>query len=208
MFNFTPKEDANQAFADVPHYDEARKEDGWQGHTTSRSLETLKSDVVAAMGRVGGLVHSFQRGSYTIGGQEREGIVIHYSVEGPGGQMVYGRLDIAALPYKPPYGGNRSHSRYKSACKMQEDKALRMALYNVAEALRAQWVLSQLNPAYVPLMPWMIGDNKSGMTLSQAYLSEGYGRNLLPPGEDGDKAIRTEFEPDDEEAVEGEFTEK
>lgn len=206
-FEFTPNQEQDSMPFDVPFYTEARTQDGWQGHTTSRSYETLKSDVTTAMGRIGGTINAFQRGTYRIGGHDRQGLAIHYSIEGPNGQMVYGRLDVAALPYPEPYGGNKYHSRYDNAVKNQIDKTLRMALYNVAEALRAQWVLKQLNPAYIPLMPWMIGDKVSGMTLSQAYLSDGFTRNLLPPGEEGDEGIQQKLDPD-EDAIEGEFKEK
>lgn len=195
---FTPYDEDGPTL-DVPYFNEARKEDGWQGHTTNRSYDSLKRDVTNAIAALGGMVNSIQRGQYSIAGLDREGIVIHYTLEGKDGQMVKGRIDVAALPYEEPYNGNKSHSRYKEAAETRKDQTVRMALYNVVEALKAQWALKQLNPSYVPLIPFVLADSESGRTLSQLYLGEGYTRKMLPPGDAGESAIEGQFTVKDDD---------
>ena len=157
--HFTPEGRSSQLLR-VPFASEARAQDGWQGQNTGRSVETLKSGIVQAMARLGGVVHGFQRGSFRIDDQDRAGVQITYSVEAPGGKMVYGRLDIAALPVRPP-ARNRNFQR---VLERRNEDALAMALYNVVQAMRAQWVLAQLNPGYVPLMPWLLANKNQTLT--------------------------------------------
>lgn len=187
---FMPDKDEGPTL-DVPYFGEARKEDGWQGQGTTRSYDSLKARLTEAMARLGGVVHTVQRGVYTLGGVERVGAQIHYSIEGPGGQMYYGRMDIAALPVIEP----KQSARYQEVMRNRQKKSLAMALYNVVEALRAQWVLKQMNPAYVPLMPWLLA--KDDKTISQTYIEAGIGTALLPaPSKEGKEKgdiVRGEF---------------
>jgi len=185
---FIPDKDEGPTLT-VPYFDEARKEDGWQGQGTTRSYDSLKSALTNAIARLDGVVHSIQRGTYSIGGIERTGAQISYSIAGPGGQMIYGRLDIAALPVREP----KRTSRYQEVMRNRLDKAMAMALYNVTEALKAQWVLKQMNPSYVPLMPWLLA--KPDKTLSESYIEAGIGLALPAP----------EGEPPDHDVVEGDF---
>jgi len=162
--------------SNVPYLDEARAADGWQGQETNLSYDRLKSELTGVMARLGGIVHGFQRGIYTIGDHDRAGVQVRYSVEGPGGAMIYGRLDVAALPIKEP-----TRNRYDAGkiLRGRQEKALAMALYNVVHSLRAQWVLKQLNPGYIPLMPWLLA--KGGHTLSELYADAGFTKALMPP---------------------------
>lgn len=172
---FTPRNEDGPAM-DVPYMDEARAADGWQGQGTTLSYERLKSQIADAISRLGGVVHRFQRGDYVMeGGLTRAGLQIHYSLEGPGGAMVYGRLDVAALPTKRPKQRDRGGSIFRG----RQEKALTMAMYNMAAVLRAQWVLKQLNPGYVPLLPWLL--DKKGRTLTQSYADAGMSPALMPP---------------------------
>jgi hypothetical protein len=171
---FVPIED-DKPTVDVPYLDEARATDGWQGQDTSLSYDRLKSELTNVLARLGGMVSTFQRGAYEIGGLKRAGVQVSYSIEGPNGVMVRGRLDVAALPVKGP---KRQHG-WAETLRKREDAALRMALYNVVQALRSQWVLKQLNPGYIPLMPWLLG--KGDATLSELYAEAGYTRALMPP---------------------------
>lgn len=175
--DFTPDKDSGPTI-DVPYFDEARSQDGWQGQGTTVSYDRLKSDVTNALARLGGVVGAIQRGAYQIGKVSRPGVQIQYSVEGPNNQMVYGRLDIAALPIKEP----KRRANWQAVQRSREDAALRMALYNVVEALRAQWVLKQLNPGYIPLMPWLLA--KGNATLSELYAASGFTKALMPPKPD------------------------
>lgn len=171
---FTPEDNGNPIL-DVPFYDEARAADGWQGQSTTRSFNTLKSDLANTIARLGGVVHRIQRGSYEIGGLAREGAQVHYSIEGWDGQMIYGRIDVAALPIKK----QSQRSGWQQRLRKKQEQSLCMALYNVIEALRAQWVLKQLNPSYVPLMPWLL--NRENQTVSEAYLEAGINKALPAP---------------------------
>jgi hypothetical protein len=172
--DFVPDTDQGPTI-DVPYYGEARAEDGWQGQGTTRSFDALKSEITQAMSRLGGVVHGFQRGTYMLGKLERAGVQVHYSVEGPDGKMIYGRLDVAALPVQKP----AQRINWKETMRRRMEASLSMALYNVAQALKAQWVLKQLNPSYMPLMPWLFG--KGDKTLSEIYLDRGYLKALMPP---------------------------
>jgi len=182
--------DENDAHTlDVPYLDEARAADGWKGISTTLSYDRLKSEVVSAIARLGGIVHGFQRGTYRIGDVERAGCIIHYSIEGPGGQMVYGRIDIAALPVKEP---SRRHN-WQEVLRRRHEQSLRVALYNVARVLEGQWVLKQLNPTYVPLIPWMLASGKK--TLNELWLEAGMTPQLAPPKTD---FIEGEYSEEDE----------
>jgi len=182
---FIPNNDQKPTI-DVPYFDEARSADGWQGHTTTLSYDRLKSDVTNAIARLGGVVHSFQQGTYEIEKKVRMGVQIHYSIEGPNKQMIYGRLDIAALPVKEP----KRRSNWRGTKTNWEEASLRMAMFNVVQVLKAQWILKQMNPDYVPLMPWLLNDK--GRTITELYTSAGMG-NLALPKPKTDEAIMGEF---------------
>lgn len=186
MMHFTPDGKASQLLR-VPFAGEARAADGWQGQDTGRSIETLKSDVVQAMARLGGVVHGFQRGSYRIDNQDRAGVLITYSLEAPGGKMVYGRLDVAALPVRPP----ARDRRFQKILDRRNEQALAMALYNVVQALRAQWVLAQLNPGYVPLMPWLLANKDH--TLTEMWSSGTHPGRLLPARAKAGEVVEGDF---------------
>lgn len=143
----TPKEEAK-----VPFFEDAKKEDGWQGHTTTKSIGRLQAEITNSMGRMGGMVSSFRKGRFG----ERDGYQIVYMMETPQGTMP-GRINIAALPL-----------RYKKTNVDKRDKALRMALYMLREALDGTWMLQQLSPGYAPLMPFMVAD-KEGHTISEKW---------------------------------------
>jgi len=65
--------DQPKTVQDVPFYEDVTAVGGWQGHSTSKSISSLKSEITASIGRLGGLVTGFQRGTFLIGEQEREG---------------------------------------------------------------------------------------------------------------------------------------
>ena len=170
--NFIPEQTKIEV-QDVPYFDDVTSDGGWQGHSTSKSIETLKAEIVSALSRLGGLVSGFQRGTFQIGNQKREGFQIHYVIEQPGGAMRQGRLDIAALPVKDTYSLKRSYNS-------RREKSLKMALYMLRSALDGTWFLQQLSPGYAPLMPWMIAQGDK--TITQMW-SESVFSNLLPSGE-------------------------
>ena len=191
---FVPDEHEPAAL-DIPYVDELRKVDGWQGHNTTKSYETLKTDVTNAISRLDGVVHSIQRGAFTINNTERPGVVVNYTLEGPDGKMAYGRFDMAGPPFKPVTHVGKHTKTYDEQTRARRDQSVRVGLYNVVLALKAQWVLKQLNPAYAPLMPWLLTDGNR--TITERFTAAGIGNIQLPePRND-----------DDDEVITGEFTE-
>jgi hypothetical protein len=164
--NFIPEE--KQAVT-VPYFEDAKEKDGWQGQGTTKSAETLQSEIIKAIGRLGGIVSGFQRGTFQIDDQSRQGVQVHYSLKSPSGKFIPGRLDVAALPVRDKYSNAK------------KDKAFRMALYMLRESLDGMWLMQQLSPGYAALMPWMLADKDK--TISQLWAESPAMSNLLPPGD-------------------------
>ena len=171
--NFTPEQP--KIAQNVPYFDDVTAKDGWAGHATSKSIDTLKAEIVVVISRLGGMVseNSFQRGSFLIDDKKREGFQIQYAIQHPDGSIVPARLDVAALPVRNDYRLNRT-------LKKRSEQSLKMALYMLRSALEGTWFLQQLSPGYAPLMPWML-EKSSGKTISQLWAESTFGK-LLPPG--------------------------
>jgi hypothetical protein len=184
VFDFIPEQHGEDK-TEVPYFDDVMSAGGWQGHSTQRSTETLKAEIIASVGRLGGLVTGFQRGTFVIGDQKREGFRIHYAVEHPDSAMFRGRIDIASLPVKDNY-------RLRRSLNARKDRSLKMALYMLRTALDGTWFLQQLSPGYAPLMPWMLMEGSGDKTITQLWSESAAMRNLLPPWQ-GD-FIEAEFE--------------
>ncbi len=168
---------------EVPYFEDVTGKGGWQGHSTGKSIATLKSEVLIALSRLGGLVTGFQRGSFQVGEYTREGFRICYALEKSGGVTFPGRLDIAALPIKK--------TKRDSSQKQLIEKSLKMALYMFRNALDGEWFLQQLSPGYSPLMPWLL-DAGSDKTISQLW---------------GETVSLDKLLPENIDFVEGEFEE-
>lgn len=187
---FIPENDEKKV--EVPLFDpkKLRSDDGWTGHTTTKSVSALKSEISAALGRLGAVVTGFQQGHFMYGKYKRSAMRIHYAVANERGESWPGTVDIAALPVDP-----ESARDYE----VKADKALRMALFMFLTYLQGAWNMRILSPGYSPLMPWMIA-GKDGKTFSQKWedaLSEGGLTGLLPEP-------KPEGMPD---VLDGEFTE-
>ena len=179
--NFTP--DMDQADQTVPLLDDAKKEDGWQGHTTNESIESLRAQISTEIGRMGGTVTRWMPGTFDIDGHKRPGVQIEWSIVGPGGDLFTGRINVAGLPWKDPYGGKKSHGGYESALENKKHQSLAMALYNVLAGLRAMRIIQVLSPGYSALIPWMLNPG-TNQTLGEMW---GLGSKALPaPSGDGD----------------------
>lgn len=170
--NFIPE--TPKSSVEVPYYDDVTGEAGWQGQSTTKSIEALKSEISTSISRLGGLVTGFQRGRFATGELNREGFRIGYMIETPGGEMIRGRIDVAALPVKEDFTMRRSLDS-------RRERSLRMALYMLRIALDGTWFLAQLSPGYAPLMPWMLADGEK--TVSQLWSESAVMSRLLPPGE-------------------------
>ena len=189
--DFTPD---NKEAQEVPFFKDTmgKSKEGWAGHTTSKTLEKLQSEVKEAISLLGGTVTGFMKGTFA-GKHPRDGYHVHYIMQSPGG-MVQGKMEVAALPVeKPAYMyGTRAQNTYKK----QREQSLKMALYMLRDSLKGMWYLQQLSPGFAALMPFMIA-NESGETISQLWSRQDTFANLLPPGD-------AKFE---EEIIEGEYTE-
>lgn len=172
--SFIPETNKTPA-QNIPYFDDVTSDPGWQGHTTKKSLDVLKSEVMVSLSRLGAIVTGFQRGTFEVDSKERDGFQVRYVIEQPGsGEMRHGRLDIAALPVKRTYSQNRSLDT-------RRERSLKMALYMLREALNGTWFLSQLSPGYAPLMPWMLAQGEK--TVTQLWSETVFLGNLLPSGE-------------------------
>lgn len=181
MTDFIP--DQPKRADNVPFYDDVTSDGGWQGQSTGKTVETLKSEITTAISRLGGVVTNFQKGTFQVNGLKREGYRVLYNIEKSDGGMVPGRIDIAALPVKVS-SSYRSNSSYQTKC----DKSLKMSLYMLKISFDGLWFLQQLSPGFAPLMPFMLA--KGGQTISQLWCDSAAMQNLLPPGDgewvDGD----------------------
>jgi len=176
MFNFVSEKQDKKVEA-VPFFEDATAANGWSGTTTGKSIETLKSNIIASVGRLGGLVTGFEKGSYG----DRPGYVIHYVIETPEGKHIPGYISVAALPLKPMQ--HRYRDRRVSSSATRLEKSLQMALWNVDACLSALWKLQRLSPGFAPLMPFMIID-KSGANLTQKWSESANMKALMPPADD------------------------
>lgn len=164
MFSFTP--DESKAIK-VPYFEDATREEGWQGYRTTKSTQTLQGEISRTIGRLGGHVSGFRSGLFLIDKLERDGFQVDYFIQTPVGAVIPARLDIAALPVRARYNKER---REKSIC---------MALYMLRVGLEGMWFMQQLSPGYAPLMPWMLADGER--TVSQMWAESSIMSNLLPP---------------------------
>jgi hypothetical protein len=169
--NFIP--DKPSTPADVPYFDDIESDAGWKGQTTGKSIQTLKSEIVAALGRLGGNIHTFRTGMYVVNGKERRAFQIEFTIEAPDGRQVPGILDVAALPVRPKMRYRRNSSTTK------EEQSMRMALFMIRDALDGLWFLNVLSPGYAPLMPFALVDGE--MTVSRMWNESSNMRRLAPP---------------------------
>lgn len=172
--------------SDVPFLEDARADDGWKGQSTNKSIEQLRAEISAEIGRLGGTMTRFMRGEYEIQGQTRPGALIEYSIVSLEGRGFQGRIDVAGLPFE------KSEGRQDSARtnRKRRDKSLQMALFNVREGLQGARILQTLSPGYAALVPWLLTD--SGQTFGQLW-REGLGIAALPaPSKDGE-VVDAEF---------------
>jgi hypothetical protein len=168
---------------DVPLFDQVSAKDGWKGQSTDKSVETLRAEISAEIGRMHGTMTGWMRGEYEMpDGNRRPGIEIKYQVVTGEGQAFEGRIAIAALPYE--FSEGRADSARIN--RTRADKSLRMGLYNVRDALQGSRIMETLSPGYAALMPWLLvgGEEK---TVSELWAEQGMGQRALPvPDEDGE----------------------
>ena len=171
---------------DVPFFDEVSSKDGWKGQSTDKSIETLRAEISAEIGRMHGTMTGWMRGEYEMdGGAIRPGVEIKYQVVTGEGQAFEGRIAITALPYEVSEGRMDSDRINRK----RAEKSLRMGLFNVRDALQSSRIMETLSPGYAALMPWLlVGGNDK--TVSELWAEQGMGQRALPvPDEDGDIVV-------------------
>jgi hypothetical protein len=172
--NFIPDTQPSPRPEGVPFFDDVKSSGGWAGHTTRKSITALQSEIADAIERLGGVIKLWQRGTFSIDGQERQGYRLEIAIEKDGG-VLPGQLDVAALPVK------MSHALRKSR-ETRREQSMKMALYMLREAFSGLWFLQQLAPGYAPLIPLLLVEG--GKTVGEMWLEAGLTSNLLPaPGE-------------------------
>lgn len=173
MFDFKPSEDAATS---VPFFDDVTAAQGWEGHTTSKTIEQLQSEISANMSRLGCMVTGIISGSYG----DRQGFQIHFAIRLPQGGLAPSRFDIACLPINPK---KRVRQRYNRPVHGDPriEGTRKMGLYMVNKALKGMWFLSVLAPGFVPFMSLML--DRKNQTLGSVWIQSGKLAALMPPKE-------------------------
>jgi len=175
--------DENGQDYDTPFFDKVSSKDGWKGQSTDKSVETLRAEISAEIGRMHGTMTGWLRGEYEMpGGLRRPGVEIKYQVVTEDGAAYEGRIAIACLPYEPSEGRSDSARLNRT----RAEKSLRMGLFNVRDSLQSSRIMEILSPGYSALMPWLLvgGDDR---TVSEMWAEHGMGQKALPvPDDDGD----------------------
>jgi hypothetical protein len=187
--SFVP-DDMNDKKPEIPYFEDASSELGVKGHSTSKSIDTLKMEVRAAMGSLGGGVTSFLVGHF-----DETPMRYGYQINFAYGDRE-GVLKIAGLPMRKETESKR-------------EKVLKQALYTVREMLEAQFNSGILLPGSAPLVQYLLDDQ--GRTLAEALSEVSHIPLLSPPMKEKGKDKKNEDEDvvdnEDEDVVEGEFSE-
>ena len=162
----------------VPWFEDASAELGIKGHATNKSIETLKTEIKAAMSKLGGGVTSFLSGKFeTVPPRYAYQINFNYGAR-------EGKIEIAVLPIK-------------KATPSKRKQALKQALFTVRDMLESQFNSGVLIPGSAPLIPYMIDDK--GRTLAEILSETDAIPMLSPPLEKGENYVEGEFTDADDE---------
>lgn len=157
----------------VPYFDDVSAADGWEGHTTSKSIDTLCSEISANMSRLNCIVTGILPGTFG----DRYGFRVHFAIRSGSGNMNASQMDIACLPLKP--STRRRNRGYGPDPRIEQTK--KMGLFMLNKALKGLWFMSALVPGYIPFMSLML--NKGGSTLGQMWIEHGNFKALQAPPE-------------------------
>jgi len=171
FMNFIPDKEMKH---DIPYFEDVSTSAGWAGQATSKPEEALMAEVAAVIGRLGGAVYQWQKGSFGM----RYGYRLHFHLQG--GKP--GRIDVISLPLKTKISA-KGYEQKKS-------QAVKMALYNLRDQLESLWRMQQLVPGYFGLLPLMLVD--SNHTFGEAFLQTFDYTNLLPAPVD-EETVDAEF---------------
>jgi len=165
----------------VQFFDDVKASDGWEGHTTTKTIERLTDEIRSNLSLIGCVFVGCQRGKFG----DRYGFQIHFAMKSATNQMVPGRLDIACLPLKKKY---TRHGKKD----IRIDGTQKMALYMAAKAIKGMYFLSVLSQDFVPFMSNML--TQDNQTLGKLWMNSGNLASLLPaPSEKFEGVIEGEL---------------
>lgn len=169
MFNsFQPKDNGAKQ---VPFFDDVTAKDGWEGHTTSKSLDRLQSEIAENLTLIDCIFTGCRAGTFG----NRHGFQIHFAMKS-GDRLIPSRLDIACLPINPRKRWNRTRTQKKDP---RIERTQQMALFMTAKAIKGMYFLNVLSPEFIPFMSLML--EKGGQTLGSMWMQSGAMTPLLPP---------------------------
>lgn len=176
MAGFIP-EDFDIKQSEVPWFENASSELGIKGHGTKKSVDTLKTEIKAAMSSLGGGVTAFLHGHWN-GPPQRYGFEIRFNYGSH-----EGRMQIACLPMK-----HETPSR--------KEQCLKQALFTIRDVLESQFNAGIMMPGNMPLVGYMMDDK--GRTMAEVLSEQGVPL-LSPPISEGtsDDVVEGEFREDD-----------
>jgi hypothetical protein len=171
MFNFKPADEIKA----VPFFDDVKAADGWQGHTTSKNIDKLLSEIAMNLTRLGCIFSGCRAGTFG----DRLGYQIHFAMKSEDGRTIPSRLDIACLPINPRRRFNRTRRMGRGSKDPRIEGTQKMALYMTSMAIKGMYFLSVLSPAFIPFMSAML--NNKNETLGSIWISHGSMAALMPP---------------------------
>lgn len=171
MFDFKPEQEEKK----IPFFDDVKSSDGWEGHTTSKSLDKLKSEIATNLSLIGCVYSGCMAGTYG----DRHGFQIHFSMKDGSGRMIPSRLDIACLPLNPKFRHRSRRYRGSVSVDQRIEGTQKMALYMCAKAIKGMYFLNVLSPSFIPFMSLML--DAQNRTLGQVWIQSGRLATLMPP---------------------------
>lgn len=163
----------------IPFFEEASKSRGVIGYSTGKDLQELEGEIRDAMAKLGATVTGIQSGQIPYARAHKNRRFAFRIFFNHRGAT--GRMDVAALPIK-----KETDARIR--------QAKRHALYSVVNRLEGLFNSQLVMPGDAPLIPHLLDDE--GRTLAQYIADE----NVIPQ-------LQAPTGSDDDDTVEGEFTE-
>lgn len=154
---FTPDPIASSETA--PYFEDVSKASGWAGFSTTKSIDTLLTEVTAALSRIGAMLTDIQSGVFIDDkNRKRHGYVIRYIYKLPSGQGMEGKIETMGLPMKSPSPA--------------KEKAVRqMVLFLLRDTLKGFFYQQQTSPGYFGLMTWMLA-KEGDVTIGQKFVTQ------------------------------------
>lgn len=147
----------------IPDFEDARSDFAPYYDIRNVLISSATNQVSAELDKLGAIVLSIVRGSYTTpDGRKRSGFEIYFGFGG-----AQGLIRVAALPFRG------------EATKQKEIKASIQALYNVRDWLKAAVTAQVFSPGSSILIPFLLVDGKH--TVADYIHSTGNLPRLNPP---------------------------